>query len=163
MAVDPFGLLLPQTRLNLEREQMAERVKSFGPLLDALKNHDSEIVDLKFFGPRAEERDGIKPGRWHVHRRNTPPAPDSFIPIETPDGAYREPDFGVLEDLRRRDLRNSHVWEEKKRQSREMEEAYLHPKSTVTEGELEEMAADLRAAWRVAGEGGLKARKWGKG
>lgn len=161
MTVDPYGLLLPATRMNMECEAMAERVKGFGPLLDALQKFDPEIVDLKFFGPRAAERDGIKPGHWHVHRRNTPPAPDSFIPIETPDGGYREPDFGIIEELRRRDLRNPEVWRESVKRRDALAEAHKNPKGMdVAE---DEMVSDLRAAWRVAGDGGLKKRLWGRG
>lgn len=45
---------------------------------------------------------GIVLDRWHVIRYN-PDAPPTFMAITTPDGGYRDPDSGVLEDLSRAD------------------------------------------------------------
>lgn len=158
--IDPYGLLLPQTRANLETEAMAIQGAAgrLGPLLDALQKFDPEIVDIKFFGDRAEEHHGIKRGRWHVHRRNKPPAPDTFIPIETPDGGYREPDFGVVDELRSRDL-----WKDGRLEdSLTKRKPAAFEKSTHEEALDDEIAEDLRAGLRVPGEAGMTKRLFGK-
>lgn len=161
---DPYGLVPDHIKANYHAEEMAERhYRQAGALLMALRNFDPEIVDIKFFGERADDRYGIHPGRWHIHRRNTPPAPDSFIPIETPDGGYREPDSGVLEELRARDLHNRNVWEDIVREHRAKKPASLKEPDFTDHGEVEEIAHDVRAATRVAGEGGMHKRKWGRG
>jgi hypothetical protein len=45
----------------------------------------------------------LEPGRWHVKKQNEG-VPDSYMPITTPDGGYREPDSGVLNEMADRDM-----------------------------------------------------------
>ena len=158
---DPWGLVPPHIKANYDAEEMAERhFRSAGKLLMELRAFDENIVDIKFFGERAEDRYGIVPNRWHIHRRNTPPAPDSYIPIETPDGGYREPDSGVLNELRARDTRNRSVWEGILKKHAEKKPAALREKRFEDRGEAEEIAHAVRAGARVAGEGGMTRRRW---
>lgn len=161
---DPYNLVPPDIKANIEAEEMAERhFAQAVPLLMALKDFDPDIVDIKFFGERAEEKYGIKRNRWHIHRKNIPPASDSYIPIETPDGGYREPDSGVLNELRERDLRNGSVWRKFEEAQRSKSPAALQAKEFVDNGEAEEIAFSVRAAKRLAGDGGMNARLWGRG
>ena len=155
MSIDTFGLLPPDIRANVERDEMVDRqMGKAQALADALIAHDPQLR-LVFFGDRSEPIYGIKPGRWHVQRLNQGTA-DTYMPITTPDGGYREPDFGVLEEIRQRDL-----WRPGALNDR------LSNKETVSttdaEARAEETAHTIRAAKRVAGDGGIHKRKWGRG
>lgn len=104
---------------------------------------------------------GTVSGRWHVERKNPGVLP-SYFPITTPDGGYREPDFGVYEEIKRRDMWTADglvkalARRDKENARREKD------KALKSEQRKDEIAADLRAGWRVAGDGGIAARKWGK-
>jgi hypothetical protein len=68
------------------------------------------------FAPENATAPGLRPGRYHVLRHN-PGAPLSLIPIETPEGEFKEPDSSLLDELRRADLwRDEAVRDRKKRQ-----------------------------------------------
>jgi hypothetical protein len=56
---------------------------------------------------------GLKPGFWHV-LRNAPGSPPSIIVHQGPNGEYREPDSGLLEELRRDDMWSSRSLKERK-------------------------------------------------
>jgi len=160
---DPYGLVPPHIKANYEADEMADRAISHATsLFKELRSFDNEIVDVRFYTERAQPIHGIKPGRWHVVRRNAPPAPDSYFPIETPAGGYREPDSGVLDELRARDLRNRTVWERIEQEHRDKKPSALQEPDYTDDGSAEEIAHDVRAASRVAGEGGMHARKWAK-
>ena len=160
---DPYGLVPPHIRANYEAEEMAERHLAAGAsLLRALRQYDDQITDVVFFGEKAEPGNGIVPGRWHVKRRNAPPAPDSYFPIETPEGGYREPDSGVLEELRSRDLQNQTVWDRIQKEMAAKLPAALQEKDFKDDGSAEEIAHNVRAAKRVSGEGGMHKRLWGR-
>jgi hypothetical protein len=152
-----MGLLPPVIAHNYEREEMVDRqMRSALALYGALQALDPRL-DLVFVTDRADPEYGVKPGRWHVVRKNDPPAPDSYIAIETPEGGYREPDSGVLEELRRRDL-----W----RGMPDMDNApSMYRESDPLRKEQErddDHVADVRAALRVAGDGGMTKRTWGR-
>lgn len=156
--MDPLGILPPHIRRNAEVEQMADsQIAQAQALATALHQRDPNLK-LTFFGERAKPIHGIKPGRWHVVRTN-PGTADSYMPIETPNGSYREPDFGVLAELDGRDL-----WKKGA-----LEKIKAGPSSEELRDELrdeqrrDEMKADYRAARRVPGDGGFSRRKWGKG
>jgi len=65
------------------------------------------LLDLVRAKPRASAP-GLRPNYWHVRRRN-PGLSDSYMPITGPNGEYREPHDGVIEDLALRDLWRSDV------------------------------------------------------
>ncbi len=93
----------------------------------------------------------LLPGRWHVRRSNRG-VPDSYLPITGPNGEYREPDHGILDELHRRDtwidgglnkfLEQKHAPEQEAQKERELR----------AEQRRDEFAADFRAARRMPGE-----------
>jgi hypothetical protein len=87
---------------------------------------------------------GAKPGRFHVARHN-PGAPVSLIPIETPDGEFRQPDSSVFEDLRRADLWSSSNAQERRRVRRELDLA----RERREVHEREERAAMALEMWKA--------------
>jgi hypothetical protein len=163
--VDRYGLLPESIRAQHVAQEAVERITGpYGAVLSQLQRHDPQITDLRFYGPRVspDNSEGIKPGRWHVVRHNKPPMVDSYIPIETPEGGFREPDSGVVFEMQSRDTWNDDV-HRRYRKSREGEKPYAFREKQADEQAVDEVAADLRAGSRVAGEGGLTKRKWGRG
>jgi hypothetical protein len=141
----------------LRRVVEAEQYKDGGARVDpgiraALRSIDPELDLLRVRLDAAPEilPPGAVPGRWHVRNRGAKPLP-TFTPIETPEGGYREPDSGVLRELIRRDMRNREVrrmtFERSGRQKKQAERA----KNLQTEQRQDELRADLKAGWRVAG------------
>jgi hypothetical protein len=153
---DQYGLVPPTIKANYEREEMVDEqmAKAFS-LYHALQAMDRRL-DLVFVSERADPEYGVKPGRWHVVRKNDPPAPDSYMAIETPDGKYMEPHSGILRDLADRDLWKHGTPENDRRPS-------AFTDYSKDDGFAEELAHDLRAGARLPGDGGLYKKLWGKG
>ena len=156
---DQYGLVPPHIKANHEREEMVDEqmAKAFS-LYHALQAMDRRL-DLAFISDRADPEFGITPGRWHVVRKNDPPAPDSYMAIETPDGKYCEPHSGVLRDLAERDLWKRGIPDNHTKPAALRE----YRRTADAEARTEELAHDLRAGARLPGDGGLERRLWGKG
>lgn len=104
---------------------------------------------------------GIVPGRWHVRCRNVPPFADTYMPITTPEGDYREPDSQVVEEVKRRSMDNktvSEIIDDRKAAERAME----RQRELQREQMKDEVADHMRAALRVPGEAGMEKRRWGQ-
>lgn len=152
--MDPLGILPPQIRFNYEREQaVTDHLRAADALVVALRALD-ERLDLVKISPDYVGGGGVKPGYWHVKRRNDPPAPDSYMPIEHPDGTFRAPDSGVIHELQARDVwtRGQAAYPRDEERANDLKNEQLR----------DEFKADLKAALRTS-EGGLSARKWGRG
>lgn len=160
--IDKFGLLDPVTKANLQREEMvSSQVQQAAHVAKGLKDLDRRL-NLVFFEERAEARHDVVPGRWHVWLDNDPGKPDKYYPIQSPDGSYREPDWGVVEAMKMADTWSPSY--ELPDDSIEAEEARLEEKRAKKREELsEEIASNYAAAKRVAGDGGLEKRLWGRG
>lgn len=160
--LDRFGLLPPELRADLEREQMVDsQISQAAHVAKGLRDLDPRL-ELCFFTERAEPLLGIKPGRWHVRRRNETTA-DTYYPIVDPeDGSYREPDWGVVEAMKAADSWSPDY--ELPDDDIEAEDARLAEKrAKQNEAVKDELASNFAAAKRVSGEGGLHKRLWGKG
>jgi hypothetical protein len=96
-------LWTPMREANAEREAMVDNHIKAGREVDkALKELDRHL-SVVFFGDNAEPYPGIVPGRWHIRRQN-PETLDSYFPLQTPEGEYREPTMGDVERLKGADL-----------------------------------------------------------
>lgn len=143
----------PELRRVVEAEQYKDGAAKVDPgIRSALRTIDPELDLLRVRLDIAPEviPPGAVPGRWHVRNNGAKPLP-TFTPIETPDGGYREPDSGVIRELRRRDMRNREVrrmtYERDERQRKQDK----HDKDLKNEQRRDELAADLKAGWRVMG------------
>lgn len=159
---DAFGLVPPEIRERYERQEFVDRgttaARAFNEALKSMDPHLScvwvKAIDPELLPP------GTLPGRWHVCRNNPPPAVATFIPITTPDGGYRDPGVDVLEELHRRDLHRPGALEEALERGRVQTRTREKAKALETEQRQDELKSDFKAAKRVAGEGGLRKRKW---
>lgn len=90
-----------------EREAMIEREISRQTRQAAYVEEKLKAIDphlsLEFFGERADSLPGIIPGRWHIRRHN-PQTLDSYFPLTTADGSYREPNANDAEKIKGADL-----------------------------------------------------------
>lgn len=144
------GLILPDAvRESMEREQLVDdhlaRGKWLGRELRALDPALSCVWVKENVPEHVAERHGMVPGRWHVRRENQPPAEPSYKPIVGPLNEYREPDSGVLEELRRQDMWNPEVaaryFGETKRKEAERE----RDAARVREARREDIALNVKA------------------
>lgn len=158
---DTFGLLDPVTRANVEREEMVDgQVARAGAVAKGLRDLDPRLK-LTFFSERAEPRYDIVPGRWHVWLQNDPGMPDAYYPIQGDDGSYREPDWGVVQAMKMADM-----WSPNYSLPSDDYDAHQakveKERALKSEQRKDQIASDYAAAKRVAGDGGLMKRKWGK-
>jgi hypothetical protein len=72
----------------------------------------------------------------------------TVLSIKTPSGGYREPDFGVLAEMQARDMWKLGILEP------QYEEPAAKRKTKAIEKAKDTVAEDVRAASRIAGEGG---------
>lgn len=163
---DTFGLIPPQIREQIEREEMVEHHKRGAEWLSKILRAEDPNLSCVWVRddvhPAFAEHHGLRPGRWHVRRKN-PGLPDSYMPIINPDGSYREPSFTVLEELRSRDLTRPGALQDL--QDRHYREQKQREKDQALKDEQRqyEIKADIKTGNRVAGDGGMRRRKWAKG
>lgn len=110
------------------------QVKPFNRLL---RDFDPDL-DLVRAKPKADPLD-LTPGYWHIRRRNADGV-DTYTPIKTPDGNYREPDLGVIQALRLSDTWNP-VYAERRRKARQL---YEHRQEFEREDRRADMADRLK-------------------
>lgn len=135
-------------------------------LVDLRRRHTSEVFDqarrdatldwwtdeLRKIDPRLSlikakdgaEVPGMKPGYFHILRVNEG-APPSLIPVEGPNGEFREPDSGVFDLLRRNDLWNREAAHDRKRMAREAQEAKERRRERERHARLEELQQRVKA------------------
>lgn len=159
--IDRFGLLDPVTRANLEQREMVDSQMSAATHVAAgLRDLDPRLK-LVFFTENAESRYDIVPGRWHVWLDNEPGKPDAYYPIQGDNDSYREPDWGVVEAMRMADMWSSNY--ALPGDDYDAEQAKIEKQRALKkEQAADEIASHYAAAKRVAGDGGMTARKWGK-
>lgn len=121
------GLVVPDhVAVNLQRDvqvdEMIGRAQGHNRMLQGIDPRLS-LVWVK----EGADDPALIPGRWHLRRKNDPPAPDSYIAIVQPDGSYRDFDSGVLREMEERDLWNPlafrRIAERQRREAVELERA----------------------------------------
>lgn len=155
-------LWLPEdTRLELQVDALARSQMVEAKRIEAEFRKLDPRISIVLAKPEADDP-RIKPGYWHLIRRN-PGYAMTVLALTHDDGSYREPGDWLIEWFKRHDSWDSRVAE------RIRKEAGCQTMRRKYEAELEkEAAADnaaaaVRAARRVAGEGGMTARRWGRG
>jgi hypothetical protein len=110
-------------------------------------------VDAELRLVRAQESasaPGIVPGYYHVLRRNDlgPPTP---IPVQGPDGEYREPGSWLLDQLAESDLWNGRSQKDRERAYQEL----TRQKARRKERETEERRDEIKERWKAASNPGV--------
>lgn len=141
-------------------KRLTRELKTMDPYIEGVVFISERVADL----PPEDSAPGVVPGRWHVAvRARDPREPMMFWPLCGPEGEYRDPDNKLIDDMKGADLWRSGALEElRKRHERQHAEAE-RAKQTAREARIEQGAHIFRAAKRVAGEGGMTARRWGRG
>jgi hypothetical protein len=148
---------------NLAKEQFIDERLEFVQGFDRLLKDRHPNLSLTFVKDTEAARSAkLEPGRWHFKRHN-PGTVDSYMPIVTPTGGYREPTLRDLEELDRRDLwrRPYAVVDLMAQEARQRDKA--EKDAALRREQLRDHALeDIRAGRRVAGED-LDRRRWGAG
>jgi hypothetical protein len=158
---DRLGLLPPSIRAKYEREEFVDKTASnVRGFADALKGLDPNLEQVFVRHDIAESELPVngRRGRWHIRRQNPAPLAPSYIPILGPDGTYRDPDSGVLQELAEGDLRKREVMDGVMERTR-TDRGGRKDGDLRAEQRQDQMKEDYRAARRVPGETGLKKRK----
>jgi hypothetical protein len=156
---------------NLEAERRTREVTELAAIwTKVLQEELDPRLSIVFIGEGTPEEEieqvpegHVVANRWHVRRRNDPPIADSYMPITTPDGGYREPDSGILFELGRRDMWRGGSVDAFLQTRREDEQRRVRARELRREQLKDEMAADIRAAYRVPGDAGMTRRRRGAG
>lgn len=152
---------------DVEREALVTRTLgehiAGGRALERELRRLDPYLRVVFIGERAPTGvPGVHPGRWHIQRKN-PDAPDTYLSLLGPGGSYREPDSSLIEEMKRQDLWKEGAMERLMKTRAEEIERRRRDEELRREQNIDEAAATYRAAKRVAGEGGMKSRRWAKG
>ena len=149
---------LQREKADAEREKQTTEVIGRGMRFNLRLKEIDPYLELVFVHDDADAP-GLVPGRWHVCRHN-PDTMDTYMPITTASGGYREPAEDILEALRRRDLWNGSAAESIRREKLEKEEAVERARRLDQEQKMDHFALDYRAARRVPGENLHKKVAW---
>jgi hypothetical protein len=92
---------------------------------------------------------GVVPCRYHLIRRNDPPAPVSVIPITGPDGEFIEPNSALFDRLRAADLWNDEARRDRQKRHEELIRRKRRQQERETEERQEEILERYLAATRT--------------
>lgn len=123
---------MAQARRDATMDYWTRELQKIDPRLMMIKAKDSTTVP------------GMKPGFFHVLRVNEG-APPSLIPLETPDGEFKEPDSSVFDLLRRNDLWNREAVHDRKRMTREAVDAERRRREREQNARAEELRERVKA------------------
>ena len=140
------GLVLPTwVAANAERDKFAQQSAEWQHMDRQLKELDPQL-SLVYVPERVPvtAAPGILPGRWHVKRASEGEL-DLYIPICGAQGEYRDPDSGIVEELRRRDLWKREVWDEMRTKNKRDEAAREREQATKDEERAEDFALAVKA------------------
>lgn len=88
---------------------------------------------------------GLRPGFWHVIRRN-PGAPTCrVLVVETPEGEYKEPDSSLFDELRKNDMWDDRTVRARERRSRLFEEAEVRREERERQERVDNMELHLKS------------------
>lgn len=129
------------------RNIVTEQQRRWDPILQQLDRH-LFLLPPYSNPPRVE----IKPERWHLARIDEF-GNETFIPIETPDGGFREMDEAMLEALKRADMHSSRSRrareENNRRREMQRKRAEEHAKAERVGQITERVESELRTSVRI--------------
>lgn len=94
-------------------DEFTYELQKIDPRLEMMRASDSE----------AWHSSEVPPGYYFVVRHNDPPAPPSIMPVQGPNGEFREPDSRLFEELKKNDLWNPATKRRAEKQREQLEEA----------------------------------------
>lgn len=139
------GLLVPdsvavEAQVDAWVDQQLNIVKVWGPLFKQIDDR----LSLVFWPQNLPEHYGAKAGCLNVRRKNVG-APDSYMPICTPEGGYREPGSADLERLKSQDLWDPRVLRERERAAEAAERREERQQDNEREDRRQELARNVKA------------------
>lgn len=116
------------------------------PLGEKLREIDPYLDLVKVARPIGWEQGapfGMKFGHWHLLRRN-PDAPDSYVPIQGPDGEYVEPVSELVDWVRRQDQWDRRVQAANEQAQKAEQSRRLHERREVLGEAHDEIATRVK-------------------
>jgi hypothetical protein len=115
----------------------------------ALKDWNRELKQVDpylelVFAPEAADAPGLVPGRYHLLRHN-PGGPPSLIPLQGPEGEFREPDSSLFQLLRESDLWNDQAERARRKTAEALERAKERRRQREREQRVEELVGRAKA------------------
>jgi hypothetical protein len=156
------GLIAVEGR-NSRRERMRSWRGQIDPQARALEKELKELderLEVDFIDPEAvkvpvaERAPGLMPARWHIILRTARNLDDQYFPIVGPNGAYRDPELAIVEEMKARDLWRRGAFDDLMKAEEKAIAERCRQELTDAEGRVEQVAASYRAAKRVPGDGG---------
>jgi hypothetical protein len=130
---------------SLERYQRAqERASHLRWLEQEMQQLDRRLELVKAKDTVSVDSD-LKAGYWHLRFRCEDGAPDPVIVWQFPTGEFREPDSGILDFLRSRDLWNRDVFEHAKKHQEREEAGRLRALEDSRDERVAEMATRIKS------------------
>jgi hypothetical protein len=137
------------------RHQQQERRRREGELQRmvlkhaALKDWNRELKQIDpylelVFAPESADAPGLVPGRYHLLRHN-PGAVPSLIPLQGPEGEFREPDSSIFQLLRESDLWNDQAERARRKTQEKLDQARERRRQREHEQRVEEMVGRAKA------------------
>jgi hypothetical protein len=151
------GVVIPEEYLEETQQHNAE-VQAMVALRDELEGWTRDLKRLDerlemVWAPETVTAPGLEPGRFHVVRRNDPPAPVSALPLvrgclngNPDDNGFIEPGSWVYDWLQKNDLQSDRVQAEKQRYREEAERLRDKRKQEEREETIWEIDERLRVA-----------------
>ena len=133
----------------------------------ALQRLDPQL-HLVFVGEVPDDRllPGLISNHWHVlvkARKNVPDTMDYYWPLAGPNGEIVHPTMKLVDDMKAADLWRPGALRELRERHERQARAAEKAAELASEQRRDIIAVDWRAAKRVAGDGGIHRRVWGRG
>lgn len=121
------GAIVPEEYLRETAAHEAE-VELMVALKDELESHNRDLkrIDDRLeivWAPESVTNPALTPGRYHLIRRNDPPAPPGIWPLETKDGSFKEPGAWMYDWVLSLDMWNERVMADREKARQEAETA----------------------------------------
>jgi hypothetical protein len=167
------SLWTPPEQADAEREALIDRAASSAPvaiaLTKVLRRELDPYLEVVFVGegverlPAESRPPGMVPARWHV-RRSHPDYMDMYRPIMGPQGEYEDlNESKLVNDMKAADLWRAGALEDMQKRETADIKAQQRSDALLKEQRVDMGIAAYKAAKRVAGDGGMSRRTWGKG
>lgn len=153
-------LVLPESveaaRINAEIDsQVNDQIEEATRWNRELKRID-ESLSLVWSPPQADDTE-LRPGRFMIRKRVSGSV-DAFIPLEGPEGQYREPGPWMLEMLAANDMWSDRRRHEREEIKRKLGESKRRAEQTEREARWDEATLAMRAAGRLRDPMGFEKR-----
>lgn len=126
------------------RNIVTEQQRRWNPILQQLDRHLSLVPP--YSNPPVA---AMIPERWHLHRKDEF-GNDTWIPIQTPSGGFREMDERMLDSLKRMDMHSERSRRIREENARRREEQKKRAEAAVSQERVEKIVERVESKMRTS-------------